>query len=463
MRKADFGIVGLGVMGASLAKNLADNGFVVAVYDYYAEALSNFADNNEYPEQILCAGSYYELAEKLSLPRNILIMVKAGQPVDDVIKDLLPYLNCGDVLIDGGNSFYKDTVRRTDELSEKNIIFMGVGVSGGESGARYGACIMAGGSKEAWKQTKEKLEAVSAKVNGEPCAAHMNGNGAGHYVKMIHNGIEYAIMQQISEVYSILRDVRGLKADDISCIFEEWNKGMLQSFLIEITAHVLKKKDDESGANLVDLIKDSAGQKGTGMLTAIEALENGRCGNIIAEAVFDRNISAEFEGRQTASVIIRDNSSAPGDLTALSNEDLEKALYAAEIITYAQGMELISKAAGQNGWNIDLAEVASIWRGGCIIRSALLDEMREYDFKRNLLLSPVFSEKLSNNIYYLRKVVSEAIMSGIPAGCLNSALSYYDSLRSRRLGTNLIQAQRDYFGAHTYERLDKEGIYHTKW
>jgi 6-phosphogluconate dehydrogenase len=405
----------------------------------------------------------HEFLSKLASPRNIMVLVPAGPIVDKVIADLTPLLEPNDLIIDGGNSHFTDTDRRSAQLDGKGIGFMGIGVSGGEEGARHGASIMPGGKREFYDRIESTLEAVSAKVNGEPCVAYMGSGSAGHFVKMVHNGIEYGLMQIIAETYDYMHRVLEMDGPDISQIFEKWNTGELNSFLVEITATVLRKTDAETGNPLVEEILDTAGQKGTGKWTSQAAMDLGVPVPTIDSAVAMRQISARKAVRQKLSV--RYDVDLTKHHAALTVDDIHNALSCAFIITYAQGMSLLQAASAEKGYGLDLSEIAKIWRGGCIIRSALLEEMRiAYSSDpslETLLLDGKFSEILSGHSISMRKMVSACNGHGIPALCFASALNYFDALRSERLPANLIQAQRDFFGAHTYQRLDRDGSFHT--
>ncbi|MCY7793621.1 NADP-dependent phosphogluconate dehydrogenase, partial [Bacillus haynesii] len=412
--------------------------------------------------------SIEEFVASLEKPRKILLMVKAGTPTDATIQSLLPHLEKGDILIDGGNTYYKDTQRRNRELAESGIHFIGTGVSGGEEGALKGPSIMPGGQKEAHELVKPILEAISAKVDGEPCTTYIGPDGAGHYVKMVHNGIEYGDMQLISESYFILKHIVGLSSDELHEVFSEWNKGELDSYLIEITADIFTKKDEETGKPLVDVILDKAGQKGTGKWTSQSALDLGVPLPIITESVFARFISSMKEERVKASKLLAGPEAKPA---AENKEELieavRKALFMSKICSYAQGFAQMKAASEEYGWDLKYGDIAMIFRGGCIIRAAFLQKIKEaYDRDPeldNLLLDPYFKNIVESYQGALRKTISLAVEQGIPVPCFSSALAYFDSYRTATPPANLIQAQRDYFGAHTYERTDKEGIFHTEW
>jgi len=469
MSKADIGLIGLAVMGENLAMNMESKGFTVAVFNRTTEKVSAFIEGRAKGKNIIGAYSIEELVNVLKKPRKIMLMVKAGKPVDDFIELLIPYLDKGDIIIDGGNSHFPDTIRRTKYLEEKGLLFIGTGVSGGEEGALKGPSLMPGGSPEAWPHVKDIFQAIAAKVDdGTPCCDWVGENGAGHFVKMVHNGIEYGDMQLICEAYHLMKDLLGMSADEMHEVFKEWNEGELNSYLIEITRDILAYKD-EDGAPLIDKILDTAGQKGTGKWTAIAALDEGIPLTLIGEAVFARCLSAMKDERVAASKVL----SGPvpkytGDKKALV-EDIRNALYASKIVSYAQGFTLMRAAAKTYGWNLNYGGIALMWRGGCIIRSVFLGKIKEA-FDRNpdltnLLLDPFFKEKVENAQESWRRVVSVAMLNGIPVPAFASALCYYDGYRSERLPANLLQAQRDYFGAHTYERVDRpRGEYfHTNW
>ncbi len=469
MSKADIGLIGLAVMGENLVMNMESKGFTVAVYNRTTEKVTNFVEGRAKGKNILGAMTLQELADSLKKPRKVMLMVKAGQPVDDYIETLLPYLEKGDIIIDGGNSHFPDTTRRTKYVESKGLLYIGTGVSGGEEGALRGPSIMPGGSPAAWPHVKPILQAISAKVeDGSPCCEWVGENGAGHFVKMVHNGIEYGDMQLICEAYQLMKDVLGMSADEMHEVFKEWNKGELDSYLIEITRDILGFKDTD-GTPLVNKILDTAGQKGTGKWTAIAALDEGIALTLIGEAVFARCLSAIKEERVAASRVI----SGPkvkfeGDKKAFI-EDVKQALYAAKIISYAQGYALMRAAAKTYGWNLNYGGIALMWRGGCIIRSVFLGKIKEaFDSNpelSNLLLDPFFKEKVEASQAGWRRVAAAAIMNGIPAPAITTALSYFDGYRSEVLPANLLQAQRDYFGAHSYERTDKPRgeFFHTNW
>ena len=466
MDKANFGFIGLGVMGHMLAQNVERNGYHVAGYDLDKEKVNDFG--TKYPgKNLIGCDTLESFLTTLEHPRRIMMMVPAGKPVDAVIDNIKNLLEPGDLLIDGGNSFFLDTERRSTELEKQGIIYIGTGVSGGEQGALWGPSIMPGGQPEAWELVKPIFEAISAKVDGEPCVAYMGPRGAGHFVKMVHNGIEYGDMQLIAETYDILHRGLGLDNQKLHDIFSKWNEGDLSSYLIEITAAIFMKTDAETGKSVVDLILDEAQQKGTGKWTSQNALDLGAPTPTINAAVESRIISAYKEERLAASKVLH------GPDTSISvNADivipmLEKALYAAKICSYAQGFGLLHLASQEYGYDLQYGDIARIWRGGCIIRARFLNEIRRAFAQKadlqNLMMDSKFSQVMNSNQESLRKVVSVAAASGIPALAFSSALAYYDAYRSERLPANLTQAQRDYFGAHTYRRVDKDGTFHTEW
>ena len=466
-QKYDFGMVGLGVMGSNLLYNIADHGFSVIGFDLNSEKAKNLEKEATPNTDVKGVSVIEDFISQLNTPRKIMLLVPAGKPVDDVIENLLPHLSKGDIIIDGGNSHYVDTVRRLKYLADQEFHFMGMGVSGGEEGARKGPSIMPGGDVEAFKVVQPILEAVAAKVNGEACTAYMGKDAAGHYVKMVHNGIEYAIMQLISEVYDLMHRGLGLSNEEMHQIFHQWNQEELNSFLIEITADIFKQKDVETGKELLDVILDKAGAKGTGKWTSQDAMDRGVSIPTIDIAVSLRTLSAYKEQRINASKIYnKTHSSLETDSSKFINE-LKEALFCAIIISYAQGLSLLVKASEELSMEIPLKDVVKIWRGGCIIRSTLLETFYEaYSAKtdlENILLDENIASLLISRIDSLREVVSAAAKSSIPAGALQTALAYFDAYTSERMSTNMIQAQRDYFGAHTYQRVDREGTFHTEW
>ncbi len=469
MSQADIAVIGLAVMGQNLILNMNDHGFRVAVYNRTTSKVDEFLANEAKGTQIIGVHSIEELASMLKKPRRVMLMVKAGSAVDEFISQIIPYLEPGDIIIDGGNSLYTDTIRRTEELARKQIHFIGAGVSGGEEGARYGPSIMPGGAAEAWPYVKPIFQAIAAKVeDGTPCCDWVGEDGAGHYVKMVHNGIEYGDMQLISEAYHLMRDGLGLSADEMHTIFSEWNRTELDSYLIEITSHILAYK--ENGTPLVDLILDAAGQKGTGKWTVNSALDCGIPVTLIAEAVFARCISAIKEERNAASQVLTGPPKAlfQGDKKQFI-EDIRLALYASKIISYAQGYMLLKAAAKEYDWNLNYGGIALMWRGGCIIRSRFLGKIKAaYDKDptlQNLLFDEFFRNEIAKCQPSWRRVVAQGVTLGIPLPTFSTALAFYDSYRSSSLPANLIQAQRDYFGAHTYERIDKTRgqFFHTNW
>ncbi|MBL3613574.1 NADP-dependent phosphogluconate dehydrogenase [Bacillus sp. RHFS18] len=467
MSKQQIGVIGLAVMGKNLALNIESRGFSVSVYNRSSSKTEEFLEEAK-GKNVVGTYSIEEFVQSLETPRKILLMVKAGTATDATIQSLLPHLEKDDILIDGGNTYYKDTQRRNKELAESGIHFIGPGVSGGEEGALKGPSIMPGGQKEAHELVKPILEAISAKVDGEACTTYIGPDGAGHYVKMVHNGIEYGDMQLISESYFILKQVLGLSAEELHEVFAEWNKGELDSYLIEITADIFTKKDEETGKPLVDVILDKAGQKGTGKWTSQSALDLGVPLPIITESVFARFISAMKEERVKASSLL----SGPDVKPVTENKEelieaVRKALFMSKICSYAQGFAQMKAASEEYNWDLKYGEIAMIFRGGCIIRAAFLQKIKDaYDREPeldNLLLDSYFKNIAESYQGALRQVISLAVAQGVPVPSFSSALAYYDSYRTAVLPANLIQAQRDYFGAHTYERTDKEGIFHTEW
>lgn len=454
-------------MGRSLALNFESRGFSVSVYDLSQEKVNEIVTDNP-GKKLFGTTNIEEFIQSLESPRKIMLMVNAGPITDKAIESLVPHLDKGDILIDGGNSFYKDTIRRNQELDEKGLLFIGAGVSGGEEGALKGPAIMPGGQKEAYQAVEPYLTAISAKVKGEPCCTYIGPNGAGHYVKMVHNGIEYSDMQLICEAYQLMKELLGLSAEELHEVFAEWNKGELDSYLIEITADIFTKKDPETGKPLVDVILDTAGQKGTGKWTSQSALDLGVPLSVITESVFARFISALKEERVRASNILQ--GPAKKGFTGDKKEFIElirKALYLSKIISYAQGFAQYKVASEEYDWNLRPGEIAMIFRGGCIIRAQFLQNIKDaYDRNPNLdnlLLDEYFHSIVENYQEAAREVVAVAIKAGIPVPGLAGALAYYDSYRTAVLPANLLQAQRDYFGAHTYQRVDREGTFHTDW
>ncbi len=466
--EATFGVTGLAVMGANLARNVARHGITVAVHNRSNAKTDEFIAAFGGEGHFVATHGVPEFVAAIKPPRAILIMVKAGKPVDDVIAEILPHLEQGDILIDGGNSYFVDTRRRTREIEAKGFRFIGTGVSGGEEGALLGPSIMPGGTQEAYRLIEPVLTRIAAQVDGLPCCTYIGADGAGHYVKMVHNGIEYADMQLIAEAYDLLTQMLGLGAHEIGDIFADWNTGELDSYLIQITSEVLHKTDEQTGRPLVDLILDEAEQKGTGRWTSQSALELGVPLTAITEAVFARALSARKAEREDASRILSGPGkgvSGGGDRTLI--DDIRDALYASKIVAYAQGFEQMAAAAAEYQWNLQLGTIATIWRGGCIIRARFLDRIKDaYDADprlKNLLLAPYFSSAVIGAQGAWRRVVSGAIDAGVPVPAFSSALAYYDGYRRERGPANLIQGLRDYFGAHTYRRTDAFGSFHTRW
>ena len=465
----NFGLIGAAVMGSNLALNMASHGYSVAVYSRTAEHVRAFVEGPAKGKDIIGCYSLEELLANIEKPRRILMMIKAGAPVDMMIDKLLPMLDPGDILIDGGNSHFPDTIRRCKKVEDAGFLYIGMGVSGGEEGALTGPSLMPGGSPAAWPYVKDILQTIAAHTaSGEPCCDWIGEGGAGHFVKMVHNGIEYGDMELICEAYQLMRFMLGMTPDEISATLTEWNKGELDSYLIEITRDILAVKD-EDGQPLVDKILDTAGQKGTGKWTAIAALDEGVPLTLIGEAVFARCLSAIKEERVAASKVLHGPAvKFTGDREAFLNA-IRKALYASKIVSYAQGYALMRQAAKDYGWNLNYGGIALMWRGGCIIRSVFLGKIKDAFTVNpeltNLLLDPYFHEAVESRQDGWRKVCAEAIMNGIPVPAFASALSYFDGYRSERLPANVLQAQRDYFGAHTYERVDKPRgeFFHTNW
>jgi 6-phosphogluconate dehydrogenase len=460
-------------MGQNLVLNMNDHGYRVAVFNRTVSKVDDFINNEAAGTQVTGTHSIAELVDALKKPRRVMLMVKAGDTVDQMIDTIVPHLERGDIVIDGGNSHYPDTTRRTRALAEKGILFVGTGVSGGEEGARHGPSIMPGGNPAAWPHVKEIFQAISAKVeDGTPCCDWVGEEGAGHYVKMVHNGIEYGDMQLICEAYQLLRDGLGLDTDALHEVFAEWNKGELDSYLIEITAEIFTKKDDD-GAPLIDKILDTAGQKGTGKWTGISALDLGMPLTLIGEAVFARCLSALKDERVAASKVLNGPKRATTAPTATERaafiEDVRRALYCSKIISYAQGYMLLREAAKEEGWNLNFGGIALMWRGGCIIRSRFLGEIKvAYDKNpklTNLLLDGFFNKVLNDDQDSWRRAIIRGIEAGVPTPAFSTALSFFDGYRSARVPANLLQAQRDFFGAHTYERIDKPRgqFFHTNW
>ena len=469
MEKADIGLIGLAVMGQNLVLNMADHGYRVAVYNRTTSTVDEFLDGPAKGKDIIGAHSVEELVAALQTPRKVMLMVKAGEVVDHLIEALLPLLEPGDVIIDGGNSYYPDSTRRTAYLKEKGLRFIGTGISGGEEGARTGPSIMPGGDPEAWPLVKDIFQSIAARVDGEPCCQWVGQDGAGHFVKMVHNGIEYGDMQLICEAYALMEHALGMDSDRMHGVFEQWNSGVLDSYLIEITADILAMKD-EDGEPLVNKILDTAGQKGTGKWTGINALDMGVPLTLIGEAVFARVLSSMKDERVRAAAILGPRPAITVEGSEADNVSaLEDALYASKIISYAQGFMLMREAAKEQGWDLNYGDIALMWRGGCIIRSAFLGNIKTaFDNNPqldNLALDAFFVDALKSAENGWRKAVTLAVQNGIPAPAFASALAYFDGYRSERLPANLLQAQRDYFGAHTYERIDRPRgeFFHTDW
>jgi len=469
MAKADIGLIGLAVMGENLVLNMESKGFTVAVFNRTVSKVDDFTSGRAAGKKIIGCHSIEELVANLERPRKVMMLVKAGKAVDDFIELLIPHLEAGDIIIDGGNSHFPDTIRRTAYVESKGLLYIGTGVSGGEEGALLGPSIMPGGSPAAWPSVAPIFQSICAKTpQGEPCCEWVGENGAGHFVKMVHNGIEYGDMQLICETYQFMKDVLGLSNAEMHEVFAEWNAGELDSYLIEITRDILAKKD-EAGNDVVDIILDTAGQKGTGKWTSIAALDEGQPLTLVSEAVFARCLSALKDERVAASKVLAGITTPfAGDKKAMI-DDLRQALYASKIVSYAQGYQLMRAAAETYGWNLNYGGIALMWRGGCIIRSVFLGKIKEAFDKDpnlvNLLLDPFFKDAVASRQAAWRRVVSAAVGSGIPMPAISTALAYFDGYRTERLPANLLQAQRDYFGAHTYERTDKPRgeFFHTNW
>jgi 6-phosphogluconate dehydrogenase len=456
-------------MGENLVLNMERNGYTVGVYNRTVEKVDKFMNGRGKGKNFIGSKSIEEFTASLERPRKVMMLVKAGQPVDDFIEMLLPHLEEGDIIIDGGNSHFPDSIRRTQYVESKGLMFIGTGVSGGEEGALMGPSIMPGGSPNAWPHVKEIFQAISAKVeDGSPCCDWVGNDGAGHFVKMVHNGIEYGDMQLISEAYNLMKNLLGMTADEMFAVFSDWNKGDLDSYLIEISRDILGFRD-EDGEPLVEKILDTAGQKGTGKWTGVEALNLGIPLTLIGESVFARCLSALKDERVAASRVLQGPvPSFEGDRAAFI-EDIKNALYASKLVSYAQGYTLMREAASEYGWDLNYGGIALLWRGGCIIRSVFLDKIKDaFDSNPelpNLLLDPFFKEKVETAQAGWRRVVSTALVNGIPVPAFTTALNYFDGYRSERLPANMLQAQRDYFGAHTYERVDRPRgeFFHTNW
>lgn len=471
--QADIALIGLAVMGQNLVMNMADHGFTVAVFNRTTSVVDEFVSGPAKGMSIIGTHSLEEMVGLLKRPRRVMMLVKAGKPVDDFIAKLIPLLEPGDIIIDGGNSNYEDTIRRAAYVESKGLLYIGTGVSGGEEGARHGPSIMPGGSPEAWPHVKPIFQAVSAKVpegdpNGQPCCDWVGESGAGHFVKMVHNGIEYGDMQIIGEAYHLMKAGLGMSNDEMSAVFARWNERDLESYLIEITRDILAFRD-EKGEAVVDFILDSAGQKGTGKWTVVSALDQGTPLTLVGEAVFARFLSSLVDQRAAAAKVLGGPASTLADGRESFLADLERAVYAAKIVSYAQGYMLMDTAAAAFGWKLNLGGIALMWRGGCIIRSVFLGKIKEaFDANPdlpNLLLAPYFSQAVQEADASWRRVVAGAIRAGIPVPAMSTALTFYDGYRSARLPANLTQAQRDYFGAHTYERIDtpRGQVFHTNW
>ena len=470
MKKADIGLIGLAVMGENLVMNMESRGFSVCVYNRNPERVTEFVEGRAAGKNVIGAYSFKELVDSVAAPRKIMLMIKAGKPVDDTIETLIPLLSPGDIIIDGGNTHYPDTIRRTKYVESKGLLYIGTGVSGGEEGALKGPSIMPGGSPEAWPHVKPIFCAISAKADGGiPCCDWVGNDGAGHFVKMVHNGIEYGDMQLICEAYFLMKEYLGMTSDEMHEVFKEWNTGVLDSYLIEITRDILAFKDEDGGP-IVEKILDTPGQKGTGKWTSIASLDEGIPLTLIGEAVYARCLSAIKDERVRASKILKGPSSAgfTGDKKAFI-EDIRNALFASKIVSYAQGYALLRAAAATYNWDLKYGDIAMLWREGCIIRSVFLSNIKEAFDKNpeldNLMLDPFFNQALTQAQDGWRRVCAAAMTNGVPVPAFTSALSYFDGYRSACLPANLLQAQRDYFGAHTYERIDKPRgqMFHTNW
>ena len=469
MSKMDIGLIGLAVMGENLVLNMESKGFSVAVYNRTVSKVDDFINGRGKDKNFKGCHSIEELCASLKTPRKVMLLVKAGKAVDDFIEQILPYLEPDDIIIDGGNSHFPDTIRRTEYVESKGFRYIGTGVSGGEEGALLGPSMMPGGSPSAWAEVKDIFQAICAQTDkGEPCCDWVGEGGAGHFVKMVHNGIEYGDMQMICETYWLMKQGLGMSNEEMHEVFVEWNRGELDSYLIEISRDILGYKNEE-GQHVLDLILDTAGQKGTGKWTAVAALDQGQPLTLIGEAVFARCLSALKDERVVASKALKgDTGTFTGDKAALVN-DLRQALYASKIVSYAQGYQLMRSAAAEYGWNLNYGGIALMWRGGCIIRSVFLGKIKEAFDKNpdldNLLLDPFFADAVTKAQSAWRRVITTAVELGIPVPALSTALAFFDGYRSERLPANLLQAQRDYFGAHTYERVDKPRgeFFHTNW
>lgn len=473
--QCDIGLIGLAVMGQNLVLNMADHGFTVAAYNRTTSKVDDFLAGPGQGKSVVGCHSLEEFVQGLKKPRIAMLMVKAGMPVKQTVKQLAPLMEPGDIIIDGGNSYFLDTEQQIKELESLGLLYMGTGISGGEEGARHGPSIMPGGVREAWPHVKPIFQSIAAKVgpnNDIPCCEWVGPGGAGHYVKMVHNGIEYGDMQLICEAYSLLKEGLGLDNEDLYKVFAEWNRVELDSYLIEITRDIFSVTDPKTGRSMVDVILDKAGQKGTGKLTSQLALDLGVPTTLITEAVFARTLSALKENRVRASRVLTGPRNAIAEFRASLTKDdfidqVRKALFASKVCSYAQGFFQLQAAAAEYGWDLNYGEIAMLWRGGCIIRAAFLEDIKSaYDREpelENLLLDQYFMESVVANQKAWRQVICTATQLGIPIPAMSAALNYYDSYRSERLPHNLLQAQRDYFGAHTYERVDEAGSFHTEW
>jgi 6-phosphogluconate dehydrogenase len=466
MTQANMGLIGTGTMGSALALNIAENGHDVAIWNLDLSAVDELITSaGDLASRLVRCDKIVNLVHTLAVPRAIILLVPAGKAVDRCIDELLPLLSPGDTIIDGGNSDFRDTIERSKRLEEVGLAYLGVGVSGGAEGARRGPSMMAGGTHASYAAVKPVLEAIAAKYHGDPCVAHLGPDGAGHFVKTVHNGIEYADMQMIAEVYGLLRDGKGLSASEGASFFDRWNHGVLDSYLIGITAEVLVAKDPQTGAEIVDLIIDKAGQKGTGRWTVIEAIRMGQSASIIEAAVGARVLSSEKTTREIAAPLL-----VPAGIDTMvtfSEQDLESALIVGRVLAYAQGFRILNAASEEFSWDLEFARIAEIWRAGCIIRSAMLNDIVDA-FRTDLpngrlVLSEHFIEVLKQNVAGLRRVVAAAALRGLPVPALSAALSWFDTLRQARGTTDLIQAQRDFFGAHSFQRVDVEGHHHGPW
>lgn len=465
--KADLGLIGLSVMGQNLSLNIARNGYRVQVYNRTAKTTEQFMNESAGNSNIEASYSIEDFSLNLKSPRRVVLMVKAGSPVDDMLDQLEPFLSPGDLLVDGGNSLFTDTIKRYEIWTQRGMLYLGLGVSGGDEGALWGPSFMPGGSIEAYKLLQPVLESIAAKADNDPCVAYIGDNGAGHFVKMVHNGIEYGMMGLIAEAYDLLRNGLDLPVSEISRIFGEWNQKELSSYLMEITSKILKVKDEKSGKPLVDVILDSAGQKGTGLWLAHQALDMGVSIPTIQAALDARIISGYYRQRQNASDILPGPQAAySGDTSAFISQ-LKQALLFSILCDFAQGFDVMRRTSEENHWDVNYDDIARIWRGGCIIRANLLEDIRSAYMKNynleNLLLAPRFADTIRKGQTALRDIISKAVLLGRPVQTMTASLAYYDALRSDRLPANLIQAQRDFFGAHTYFRTDLPGVFHTDW